>query len=346
MNSNFNNSSSPRSGSQSSSSSLQSSGYLPGINKNDEAGFLRWKPLAWWLTLTLPSVPETQTSPARHNAYNRARTVSIMMLLLFIVLLVNLVPAIFSGSLFNIIVIFLPLVVIISVLFLNKAGYLATAGLLFVGLYTLGFVVSFALLPALDLVQVLVYYQLLISVLFSALFFPTWSVFVVALFNCIFIGVDFSLQKHTPTLDALVAKDSAFLFTALPIFLQVLVALLTYVLLENAKSARERANRAEELVRLQQTIAEQQQQAEAYNKQLESSVAQIVDTLTQYGNGNLQARVPLTRDNVLWHVAGAVNNLIGRNLRLRQEIDNLRDALARRAPMEGQPRTFYNDERF
>jgi hypothetical protein len=80
-----------------------------------------------------------------------------------------------------------------------------------------------------------------------------------------------------------------------------------------------RANRAEEVNKLSQALAEQQRFALEEKQQLEESIQQIVAVHTQVANGNFSARVPLTQKNVLWSIGGSLNNLLSRLQHWRQD---------------------------
>jgi hypothetical protein len=75
--------------------------------------------------------------------------------------------------------------------------------------------------------------------------------------------------------------------------------------------------------KLTQELAAQQQVVLQEKQQLEESVQQIVAVHMQVANGNLNVRVPLDQKNVLWPLAGSLNNLLARFQRWRQEASQL-----------------------
>ncbi len=286
-----------------------------------------------WLQFTLPPTPDSNSSLKAQERYRRSRNVSIMMLVLVIGLIASLIPALISHATFGTIILSVILFFVLIVIGLNKIGQITLAGFLFVGIFCVGFAVSYSFLRSgLTISQVIGYDMLIVSVLLAPMFFPAWSVFVVALFNIVFIYINFNFAHYDTSLQQLVNSRGSSIGIERTLLLQVMTAILTYIMVESMQRALSRANRAEELARLQQTIVEQQQEAADQKVQLEASINHIVDTLTHYANGHLQARVPLTQDNVLWHIAGSINNLLGRVQRLKQENDALREALARVSP--------------
>ncbi len=66
-----------------------------------------------------------------------------------------------------------------------------------------------------------------------------------------------------------------------------------------------RADRAEEIARLEHAIAEQ-------TRQLEEGIKAIQQTHVKIANGDFSARAPLPQDHILWQIAFSLNNMIQR----------------------------------
>ncbi len=66
-----------------------------------------------------------------------------------------------------------------------------------------------------------------------------------------------------------------------------------------------RADRAEEIARLEHAIAEQK-------KELEAGIAEILETHVRVANGDFAARAPLGQEHILWQIAYSLNNLLAR----------------------------------
>jgi hypothetical protein len=115
-----------------------------------------------------------------------------------------------------------------------------------------------------------------------------------------------------------------------PITLQIILSTVAYLWVRGMRLALARADRAEEIASLEHAIGEQR-------RQLESGVQEILDVLVHVANGHPAVRVPLKEDHLLWRIASALNNLIGRfergswaeqeNQRIRYEIGRLAAAL-------------------
>jgi hypothetical protein len=114
-----------------------------------------------------------------------------------------------------------------------------------------------------------------------------------------------------------------FVIILICISIETMIALL--LLIKKTNHALQRVNEAEEVSHLLQQLAEREHAELQQKVQLESSIQVIVQVLTQYANGNWQARVPLDQSHVLWHLASALNNLLARLVHLRQENQALRE---------------------
>src|SRR5689334_17960515 len=107
-----------------------------------------------------------------------------------------------------------------------------------------------------------------------------------------------------------------------PLSTHVVIILLNIYWTNSMHQEMNRANRAEEVNGLIEELAGQQQLALAEKQRLEESIQQIVHVHTQVANGDLNARVPLDQGNVLWLIAGSLNNLLSRLQRSRHDAKN------------------------
>jgi hypothetical protein len=102
-----------------------------------------------------------------------------------------------------------------------------------------------------------------------------------------------------------------------PILLHLIVTGVIWLWVRSANSAIMRADRATEVASLERAVAEQGQAIAEQKRMLDASIEQIIETHRKVSNGDLDARVPLTSENVLWQIAGSLNNLLSRLQRLR-----------------------------
>jgi hypothetical protein len=152
--------------------------------------------------------------------------------------------------------------------------------------------------------------------------FPAWVALPVAAFNCVLIAMCLALLPKTPELVQLLSVASYNAYER-PIALQIITALVTYLWVSSAVQGMKRANRAEELNKLVQELAAQQKTVVREKQVLDESVKQIIDVHMEIARGNFNARVPLNQGNVLWSIAGSLNNLLARVQHWRQDSSQL-----------------------
>lgn len=104
-----------------------------------------------------------------------------------------------------------------------------------------------------------------------------------------------------------------------PIIIQILVAIVAFLWVRSTQRAIARADRAEVIAQLEHAIAQQEHKTAQEKRQLEISIRQIVQAHTQIANGDYNIRIPLVQGNVLWQIAGSLNNLLARLQRYRHD---------------------------
>lgn len=275
-----------------------------------------------WYRLTAPKEPPTNATLAQRELARRGRLTSTILLFVIILIVAMLPIAIFANRILFPILLGALLVSFIS-LFLNRSGKIIVTGVLMVCFVDIGFATGLVTthgglgvynLPTFDL--------LAISELLAVSLLPPRSVFVVAAANSIFIWIDIAYFRHDAQLGQLLAS-SGYGIVARPIVLQIIVAVVTYLWVRSATQAIARADRAEVIASLEHAIAEQEHAVAQEKRLLDLSIQQIVETHMRAANGDFNARVPLTQDNVLWQIAGSLNNLLARIQRLRQSEEQL-----------------------
>lgn len=109
----------------------------------------------------------------------------------------------------------------------------------------------------------------------------------------------------------------------LPIVIQIVVAAVMYVIMKNLQDTIRRADRAEEIMALQAEVAEHERKRLREKEQLEREVARLAETHARIANGDLNARVSLNEENVLWSIAVPLNNLLNRLQKWKSDSDKL-----------------------
>lgn len=202
----------------------------------------------------------------------------------------------------------------LAVIALNRTGHVRWAGLLLV--LVVDGALIWALLDAqggLDPLFIPVFYLLVTSELIAVTLLRPESVFLVAAVQCAFIVMDVRLQPHTMMWDQMITSTGILYSLVVgPVALHVIVALVSYLWVKSAASALRRADRAEEIAKLEHRELQQR-------RELAEGIQQILATHLRVANGDLAARAPAHQDNVLWQVSVALNNLLARFQRLAQE---------------------------
>ena len=99
---------------------------------------------------------------------------------------------------------------------------------------------------------------------------------------------------------------------ALPFAVQLTIALISFLWVRSLERTLRERDRAQEIARLQHDLAIQSERLVRQKEQLERSIDLINQVQVRVASGDLNARVPLSQENVLWRVAGTLNNLIAR----------------------------------
>jgi hypothetical protein len=283
--------------------------------------------LQWWYHLTAPSQPERSASFKAQERFRRGRTGSQIILALYLLLFTSLFVS-FVGTNEKLI----PIVIgsfflLIVATILNRSGKITLAGILVVLTFITFPMANIVTTPGGLSMLVLPLFGLLILPLLCAVsFLPPWWVFVVALGNCLFAWFSLTVLPRTAELDAILAIAFAGIIVPI-IFSQIIVAIVAYAWVQGTTQALIRANNAEEIARLEHDLGLQAEEAAQQKKQLEASIQKIVETHMYVANGNLNVRVPLTDENVLWQISGPLNNLLARTQRWRQEAEQSQQAM-------------------
>lgn len=309
----------------------------------------RFQPLKLWYRFTTPAEPPSNASIEEREAVRRARLTSTILLILIMTLLLISPITITHPNHILPILLLVALLVAGGAVLLNRFGKVVIAGTLIVTTINLAFAISLLTTPGgLAAYNLPTFDLLVISELLAVSLLPAGTVFVVGGINSLFIWGVLTYQHRAPDLAYLFAH-SGYSLIIRPIVLQIIVAVVAYLWVRSAMQAIVRADRAEVIASLQHAIAQQEHTVAQQKRQLDLSIQQIVDTHVRVANGDMDARVPLNNDNVLWQVAGSLNNLLARLQRLRQdayELQQLKEqinyltAAARQAQATQQPVRF------
>ena len=264
----------------------------------------------WWHRISLPR-RGPDTSPAERERTRYARLTTDFTLLVFLIT-AAFTPYGFTNSagLGGSIVAIAGLFVVVLAIIFNKLGFnLAGASMLVLcGVIN---VTGTLLISPLDPSLIPIFSTLVIPLILAGTLMPPVAALIDSMFNIALILLIAVLQKHTPAYDSMSFRLVSGLL-ALPIALQIIVAVVIYVIMSNLRSTIMRADRAEEIIALQAEVTEFERKQVQSQKQLEEGIAVIAQVHNEVAKGNLNSRVPLGSDNVLWQVAVPLNNLLNR----------------------------------
>ncbi len=293
--------------------------------------------LAWWYRHTAPADAPPGASFERRDLVRRGRIASAIMLFLAGILLL-VVPIGVLGT--NKQILFTALIVwaVIGLsLVLNRKGKVNLVGILLCLSIITGMYLSILRAPGgmspddKDILYLLVFGELFIGAIL-----PVNWVFVPAALNLAFGVLELTIAPHTPLFASLLASSGpTILFRLLQ--LHVFVTAVMWIMGMHAREAIKRADRAEEIARLQQMLAHMSHAQMQEAQRLQTTIESIITVLRRIAQGELQARVPLIEGETLWPLVGSLNTLLARYQGARheaQEAERLRPQLERARQLE------------
>ncbi len=257
---------------------------------------------SWWRTLTTPpGDPDDVSLPLRkREQLRRGQLAGIIVIGLAVVDLVFIPATLDQPS--NLAAILIVFAACFGAAILNRYGQVTAAGYTLVFVLFLAVAAVFLTAPVVSLDYFPVYDLLIIPLLLAAAILPRGHIFFVAALNSAFIIADAILQPHG-TLD--ISSADGLSLIVKQVALQIIAAIVLFLLARSNDRALAKADRAEELRRAEHALASQRQQ-------LEVGINQILETHVRAANGDFKARAPLARDNVLFQISASLNNLLSR----------------------------------
>ncbi len=269
----------------------------------------------WWLRLTSAGWDTPQYTVAQRELARRSRLASWLILGLFLSLLV--VSPLVTGDTQTLVAFALFAVGLIISAALNRRGQVSATGTILVALIILVIMGPTVTSPlGLTMGQLPNYDALVVVVLVTATLLPRWAIFVVAALNSVMVVTDFTLRPHNPNVQqdaALYASPTLQTISLLvrPIALELMVAVVAYLWIRGTDEAIRRADRAEEIARLEQREADRA-------RELEEGVQQLLAVHVHLANGDFRIRAPQLRSAALAQIGQSLNNLISRLGRFAQ----------------------------
>ncbi len=272
----------------------------------------------WWYRIAAP--PEVSDSaPLRDRMRVRSgRLTSVIFLMAILNVLFFLIVALLNAP-FAAPTLIILLAALMMGVFLNRMGKTTIAGIIVIVSQELALFMAFFMVPGgLSPYVLSIFDFFIISELIATSLLTPWIVFPLTLSNGIFITLFLTFMPKTSEMIQAMRLDSIdALFEA--IILQVVVSMIAFLWVRWVSKEIKIKDSAEEVIKLTMVLEAQKQRNVWEKQQLEESIEQIASVHRQVANGNVNVRVPLDQQNVLWPIAGALNNLLARLQRWRYD---------------------------
>jgi hypothetical protein len=257
-----------------------------------------------WYHLTAVSDAPANASFPQREAARKSRLLSAVLFFFTLVIIVFLPCCLLLSNHYDFWIDAVLIVLSFIALGLNRKGKTFAAGVLVVAAFQAALTIIIFTTTPFDETSLQIYDLFIMTELLAVSLLPPRSVFIVAIANSAVILTSLLYEAHTPVLTADLRTQFIPVMIR-PIALQFIIAGVTYVWVYSTLKAIVRADRAETVALLEHALVEQKHD-------LEFGIGQILQTHVAIANGNLNARAPLTQNNVLWQIARALNTLLTR----------------------------------
>ena len=274
----------------------------------------------WWYRIAAPpEVPDE--APLRERMRARSgRLTSVVFLIQLIFFVLGLVLSVLYAP-FTVLTQMVVIVMLLIGVFLNRIGKTVIAGIFVITVLVVGLAINFLVTPGGLSAFLLSFFDFFVgSELVAASLVTPWAVLPVTLINCLItLGFITFMPKTPEVIQLMHDRIFGFYVYADSVEIQILVSVMIFLWVSSTYNEMKRAGTAEEINKLTMEVATQRQVIQEEKQQLEEGIQQIISVHMQVANGNLNARVPLDQHNVLWTLAGSLNNLIARLQRWRHD---------------------------
>ncbi|MDQ2885333.1 MAG: hypothetical protein M3Y39_04520 [Chloroflexota bacterium] len=287
--------------------------------------------LEWWYRLSLPALEQGTTPLQRERARYAKLTSSFLLLLL--VLFLPLAPVMIfdsprspSSPPIAVGMLFFLLASWIS----GRMGHQIVSATCIVA-YAFFSVTGPLVTNPLDPTLLPLFNALVVAVILAGSLLPPLAALIAGACSCINIILISFLQPHTTAYTQMMQQQLFTVSLVLPATIQIVVAVIVYVIMNNLIKTVRRADRAEEIASLRQELMQQTQEWAAEQEQLARGVEIIAQVHARIANGELDVRVPLNAESVLWKIAVPLNNLLNRLQSMNEkasQFDRVSNAIA------------------
>lgn len=263
----------------------------------------------WWYKISLP-VRDADTTPAQRERTRYARlTTNFTLLMLIFTIALTPLSVFYAFNPAAPIIALIGLGEVLAAVIFNKLGLNILAAIMIVA-STTGNVMGTMITNPLDPSLLPIFGALVIPIILSGSLMPPVAALVDGVINTAIILLTVILQHHTPAYDDMMRLRLYSVAVALPITVQIIVAVVTYVIMRNLILTIRRADRAEEIIELQKTIAEFEHTNSQDRQQLEEGLALIAQVHADIARGNFNVRMPLGNESVFWPIVVSLNSLL------------------------------------
>lgn len=277
-------------------------------------------PLGWWYRI---GAPPNVSNDAPLKERERVRIGKITSLALFIELIEM---GIAGGSIAedpNKVLPFGYLGIVIALfiaLLFNRRGNTTVAGIISVVMIEFAMVLTILGIPnqTLDAFNLPLLELFIQPLLIAASLFPVWMVFPLAIYHIVCICLTLTFLPKTSELITHI-QHTPYTAYGIPITLQVVTALISFIWVRSAYNELHRAETAQEVNRLTREIADHLMVSAERQKELERNIEVIRIALASVSGGNYLQRIPLTEQDMLWQVALSLNNLLSRTHNFQEQ---------------------------
>ncbi|MGH2509312.1 MAG: hypothetical protein ACRDHZ_18190 [Ktedonobacteraceae bacterium] len=263
--------------------------------------------LGWWYKRVAPEEPQNST-PQDRERVRAGRLSSIMLLIMLLFGIEQLPNALTSTNPAFLPILLIAIVFVLGAFVFNRLGYVTAVGIALVIIVETAFILVMITAKPMTAGSLTNFYLIVVTELIAVSLLTPKSVFLVTFCNAVFTVLTLLFKPHTADL-ILATPANYYSDIGGPIALQVIVAIVTYLWVQGARLAIERAER---VAALEGALAERDREVAEQKQQLELGIQQILQTHIQVANGDFSVRAPLARENVLWQVAHNLNNMLSR----------------------------------
>jgi hypothetical protein len=305
---------------------------------------------AWFRWTSLPELDENALVEQRIQV-NRTRQASALLFWLILAAILPLPSAIEIHNVPITVTLVVTIVFYVIAAILNRTGNIIVAGIITMFCLEGGLITSLLSLQATGgthLFDLPTFMLLAEPLIVSAAFFAPVFTIVTTIINSVIVFCFLMFLPQAPDLSALM-HSAAYSVLIGPIVLLTVVGFSLASFSSGWLREVRRANRAEEIARLEREQLALQDLELEIKKELELSMQDILTSINAFSIGDLNARTSIPQNNLLFRVGYAINNLLTRQQRAFEERKQLEQtqqaanmlvsALVQRVPMSQLPWT-------